>query len=248
MVAYLTEAHRLAQARVGAETIRMMLTNWATIDPAELTRTLERWLSSSERIIVAQHARSAGLAAKYTELVHKLEVGPNLAASDLLTVTPAEALTSDQMRPSLLVTGPGRLREAIRKGSPLEVAAEKAQAASARSAQRMAVNGGRETIIKSAVGYRRVTSGKPCPFCAMLASRGAVYGSEASAGFLAHDGCNCHPEPVFREGRARDDESKKWAETYEAAQAERKAGLIEAGGKNPQLNALRTYMRRNGLI
>lgn len=48
--------------------------------------------------------------------------------------------------------------------------------------------------------YARVPSGaETCLFCAMLASRGAVYHSEqsAGAGHDYHDFCDCSPVPVF---------------------------------------------------
>lgn len=48
------------------------------------------------------------------------------------------------------------------------------------------------------VGWRRVSSGSGCSFCAMLESRGAVYRRERSARFQAHDGCSCTAEPVWR--------------------------------------------------
>lgn len=67
-------------------------------------------------------------------------------------------------------------------------------------------NAGRETITESAVadprarGWQREADGG-CPFCVMLASRGAVY-SEASVDFAAHDHCQCIAVPAF-EGAER---------------------------------------------
>lgn len=53
---------------------------------------------------------------------------------------------------------------------------------------------------QQATGWARVHLGSkaPCGFCAMLISRGPVYKSEETAGFAAHNGCECHPEPLFR--------------------------------------------------
>jgi hypothetical protein len=48
----------------------------------------------------------------------------------------------------------------------------------------------------SSVGWRRVSSGKGCKLCKMLADRGAVY-SEATARFAAHGHCKCTAQPVF---------------------------------------------------
>lgn len=66
-------------------------------------------------------------------------------------------------------------------------------------------NAARTTIIESsfadpaAQGWQRSASGG-CPFCQMLAGRGAVY-SERTVDFSAHDNCNCVAVPAFS-GRA----------------------------------------------
>jgi hypothetical protein len=49
-----------------------------------------------------------------------------------------------------------------------------------------------------AVGWKRITGGHGCPFCRMLASRGAVYRDETSARFGAHDNCDCSAQAVFQ--------------------------------------------------
>lgn len=53
---------------------------------------------------------------------------------------------------------------------------------------------GREVVQRSSIRWRRVTDGKPCGFCAMLASRGPVYHSQESAeGYHARCGCTAEP-------------------------------------------------------
>lgn len=62
---------------------------------------------------------------------------------------------------------------------------------------------GRQTIIgavhadRKAKGWVRETEPGACSFCAMLATRGAVYRSEKSADFQSHDHCRCFAAPVF---------------------------------------------------
>lgn len=51
----------------------------------------------------------------------------------------------------------------------------------------------------AAVGWRRVTTGKGCPLCRMLAARGAVY-TEKTVRFAAHSSCHCTAQPVFKGG------------------------------------------------
>lgn len=48
--------------------------------------------------------------------------------------------------------------------------------------------------------FARVPSGaKTCKFCLMLASRGAIYHSEKSAGDHYHGNCDCQPVPIWDE-------------------------------------------------
>lgn len=61
---------------------------------------------------------------------------------------------------------------------------------------------GRDTIInatktdRKAIGWARIPEPGACYFCAMLATRGAVYKRD-TATFQPHDHCRCHAEPVF---------------------------------------------------
>ena len=74
--------------------------------------------------------------------------------------------------------------------------------------QRIVANADRDTITESArrdphtVRYARHASANACAFCAMVASRGAVYRSEASAGEgrKYHDKCHCIAVPVWDGG------------------------------------------------
>lgn len=96
---------------------------------------------------------------------------------------------------------------------------------SSGAAVRQAMNGGRgvtDAVVKEdskVIGFARVTDGDPCPFCALLASRGAVFGKgsfvSSDGKFKAngeaardvpdgwtnvakvHNNCKCHLRPVF---------------------------------------------------
>jgi hypothetical protein len=79
----------------------------------------------------------------------------------------------------------------------------------ASATQRLVNQPGRETIAKNVdrdpdgASWARVPVGKTtCTFCRMLASRGAVYGSKASAsnkrnGSKYHNDCDCKPVPMW---------------------------------------------------
>ena len=91
----------------------------------------------------------------------------------------------------------------------IPVSADRAGAAAARHA----ANGGREQVQASskadprALGWVRVTSGDPCYFCALLASRPPVYKEDSFDASDAlfdgpgrhkvHDNCSCSMRPIY---------------------------------------------------
>jgi len=193
----LTEAHRLAQARIGARTVRQMLAAWSLLDAQDLDRTIARWLRVVLPLIGAQRLTSTQLAASYLVGFRAIELGPGTFAPRLAGGANAKALIT-----SLTVTGPVSVKMARARGETLERAFGLGQSMSARAGLRFALDGGRETLLESvradsrALGWARATSGKACAFCLMLASRGPVY-SEETVDFAAHDGCSCTPEPAY---------------------------------------------------
>lgn len=110
--------------------------------------------------------------------------------------------------------------------------------------QRLVMQPARDTIISSGfrdpvrTGVARIPSGATtCAFCLMLASRGAVYGSEASAGEhnKFHTKCDCIPTPLRRpedvpEGYDPDELYEQYASVHKAGMTgkEATAALREA--------------------
>ena len=197
--ARLTEVHRLAQARLGALTVQQLLAAWRMIDLASLDETAEAWLRVAVPLIQAQRSASAGLAANYYQTFRALEVGAGIDRFVPLLAGPADPRA---VSTSLLVTGPYRVRHGLALGRDATKMLDIGGASSSAAGMRHALTGGRETLVGSAradrkaLGWARVTSGNPCAFCAMLASRGPVY-TEQSGDFEAHDHCSCTAEPVF---------------------------------------------------
>lgn len=84
-------------------------------------------------------------------------------------------------------------------------------AKAAASADQQAIQPGRDLVVELGArdgrryGWMRVTGPRPCAFCSMLASRGAVYDSKQSATFterggfnrLYHPNCHCSAIPVW---------------------------------------------------
>jgi len=232
--ARLTEAHRLAQGRVSAATVRRMLSVWPLLRVEDLDASFPGWLAAVVPVVRAGKTTSARMAANYLATFRALELGVDAA--------PAAPVVADEVDPaavsaSMLVTGPARIRAASARGVPIARAVVLAQTASARAAARHSLAGGRDTIEQTvaadrqALGVARSTSGSPCHFCAMLASRGPVYKSEATAGLRPHDGCHCQPEPVYRRDAAWPAGAQRYRELWD----ETTAGL----SGNDAVNAFR---------
>lgn len=215
----LTEAHRLAQARLGAQTVRALRAVFPLLDPTDLDGTFARWLTGVLPIIRSQHTLSARLAANYLTTFRTLEIGAD--AAPMVPVLAAD-VSADAVSTSMLVTGPVSIRSNLARKVPLVRAMTIAEANVARSGMRHALNGGRDTILgtvrsdSTALGWARTTSGSACSFCALLASRGPVYGAD-TVDFQAHDGCSCSSEPVYRRDAAWPSGSERYAALYQDA-------------------------------
>lgn len=174
-----------------------------------------------ERLIQTGQAAANTLTARY--LIDHAAAEGVLVAPTLVTPEAAQVATS------LRVTGPVAFKTAMAR-TGIEDAARRVMLDSVRgSAQRLILTGARasvaETVAKSTriVGYRRVTSGSPCAFCAMLASRGAVYKSERSAGgdgHQYHDHDSCTTEPVYSRDSTPAPFAAEWAQAKRIARDE----------------------------
>lgn len=121
---------------------------------------------------------------------------------------------ADEVTRQLYVNGAAVVKRRIKDGKPVDEALRVGETVVASTASKMVGDGGRAVIEdevtnrrNGAIGYCRVPDADPCPFCAMLASRGAVYRSDAfeesngifagDGRFKVHNGCDCTMEPVY---------------------------------------------------
>lgn len=205
--AALTDAYRRGQARIAARTASLALLAFDhVLDTARLDATFPTYVSAVLPILNGGRAEAATLAATYYE-EHRAESGVTGQAP--VPDVPG-AISLDQATTSLLYMGPITLRQQIARGNSLITALNIARHFTAGSIFRHTANAGRGLIFNTSqhdtksLGYARVTDGKPCYFCAMLASRGAVYKSKDSAGAgprgaanRYHDGCGCTVQAIY---------------------------------------------------
>ena len=193
----LTQQHRIAQVRLAVLVTREARELWPLLDPARLEETTPGWINALIRVIIQHRRASAELSRRYLQGFRLLETGAAQRIDTALSPLDVSAVAT-----SLAVTGPVRIRRALRRSQPIERARNLALTESSRAAARHALNGGRELITQAvaadprARGWVRVASFNACGFCTSLASRGAVF-TEASGDFAAHDGCNCSAEPAY---------------------------------------------------
>jgi hypothetical protein len=147
----------------------------------------------------------------------------------------------------LRIAGPVRVKLLIASGMPRQEAYDRAFVKFDGIVRRQTLMGGRTTIARTAgrdrraIGWRRVTDGNPCAFCAMLASRGPAYRSDASAGGLQYHGhCGCTAEVMYSAWEPTSAE-----EEYVAAYQRAQGNLTESGAPRTAKNIL-SEMRREG--
>lgn len=191
----LTEQHRLAQLALRAVTLRQLLLIWPAFNLDDVDGTWPAVYTALAALVDGRRRDSAGLAAAYYQAIRVAEeVGG--------TPTPilADPVDPAQLALSLAVTGPATVKRLTAANAPNVASTTLVRLSGAVG--RHVLDGGRQTLIRSlgadrrARGWQRVTSGRGCEFCRMLAGRGAVYG-EDSAQFESHDHCGCTAEPVF---------------------------------------------------
>lgn len=196
----LTEQHRLAQARLGADTVNRLMNLWVILNAETGRLKVDEWVGAVEMVIDRQYGVSAAMAREYYTTFRVAE----LAEASRLLEFPTPVLPAATVRASMIATGPARIASALAGGMDLPAATLRAQVASAREAMRLSLAGGRRQLLgaveadTAALGWARVSSGAPCAFCAMLLSRGPVYKTQRTASFQSHPSCGCTAEPFFK--------------------------------------------------
>lgn len=241
----LAEAHRLAQVRLSAQTQALSNTAWRILDPSRIGATSDRWMTLMNGIVRRQRQLSAGLAGDYYQRVRALTLD-----GDILPAL-ASSVTTAEVEASMTATALDRLTSPP-AGQPWETTVRNARNGAARSAARLALDGGRGTILgtvqtdRQSLGWTRIGSDGPCAFCLMTISRGPVYRSESSASFHAHDGCHCVVAVAFVDDDLWTEQAEAARHQYDAAiDAARASDELQRGTSNDSLNALRRSLAAN---
>lgn len=206
----LTRQHQAELAALGAAVAAEVRRVVGIVDPADIDRWWERVLPQLTAYVAGAWRTSVVMARTYLiehARIEGVDITPELAR-----------WVTERAVTSLRVMGPVAWKQVLaRTGSPA-VATRAMGERLAGAAQRLALAGSRDTVDATVrrdrriIAWRRVPDEDPCAFCAMLASRGAVYKSRALAlevgradrirgprrpGQAYHDNDQCVAEPLY---------------------------------------------------
>lgn len=219
----LTDAHRRAQVGIGASAQVVGRALWPDLDVARLDATTPTWLAANIGAAELYHRESTATASRYVEQYRLAELGDS--AGPVVVPEFDRAAVGRE----LLLAGPVRVKLLVGRGMDPRSAHTRALTKYAGILGRASMSGGRQLIDQTtgadrrAIGWRRVTDGDPCTFCAMLCSRGPVYRSADAAGDPVagngkkfHGHCGCTAEIVYGEWQPTEQE-QHYIDVYEAA-------------------------------
>lgn len=246
--AALAEQYRQAQVQLSTRTMRDMILIWPLL-LQNRSESERRWLAMALAVVRRDRAQSARYASDFLAAYRYLELGTRGAGS--FTPRPMLDLPTEQVMNSLISVGPKAMEKKIRElNEPVKAgqraddpvvkpkepitalhkdsaAARIVRDGTARAAQRHALNGGRDTIDDVVLndpevqGYLRLTDSDPCFFCAVLASRGAVYEEQSfvdsdprfhgPGNQKVHDGCACTLVPIYTRDSPLEDRSREFS-------------------------------------
>ena len=191
----LTEAHKLVQIGIGESYAARVLELFGMLDFTALGPSAAPWAYETYALMHEGYLVSGEASANYLAEFRRAEAG----ITDAPIVRPRMGSTHIVDELMNLTDDMQALLEA---GYSVSFASEQGRARLEAYAQRAVLNGGRNTIRASAkrntraTGWRRVSDGQPCAFCAMLVGRGPVYKTE-TVGFRAHGFCGCTAEEYY---------------------------------------------------
>ena len=240
----LTQAHRQRILALRAATLRELAALWPawSVDDAG---TFDAFIAGITSVTMASYQAAATVAADYMAAFRTAEVGS--AGSPIL----AEPLSRDRLLGWLRTEGLGTTVKALQAGRTMEQARTVGLINLSGASGQMVTQGSYGTVIgsvgqdRAALGWARTTASKPCAFCAMLASRGPVYGAQSSASFQAHKACACGAEPVYDRDTEWPGNARQFQQTYQEATSQaRVVGDLSRGTTNDLLNAFRRVYER----
>lgn len=242
LAAYITWQHQQDQEALSNATAYGLAALWPILQFGKLDETTPTWLYAATLQVQQSFGKSERLAFDATQGA----AWAWLPESDPLVFTAGD-FPVGKVQTGLRVTGPVSVKQQM--PAPSEDVMAGAMHSSTGAGTKFAGDGGRAQVVSlvdavnarqkqqgRVIGYARVTDGNPCYFCALLASRGAVYpaGSfkdsndklrKQSDGSLraflgdgvdkVHDHCKCTMRAVFSNADDMDARAKNFKKQWD---------------------------------
>lgn len=229
------------------------------LDPANIDGTRDVWEESMIRTLAQYRNVSGAEAERYLRIYREAETGT--ASGPIVRPGIDVAATRELLDKS----GPRGFKYRIGQGQSPVVAYQNMANRVMAESRKIILSGGRDTVRESArennrvIGWRRVSDGDPCAFCAMLVSRGPAYTEYAEAltstnensagrGWVGkhgnpdpyHNNCGCTVEEVYSDWQPTELEQKFIDAYFDAAEA------AQAADEPRNASAVLWRMRENG--
>lgn len=247
----LADGLRVALAALSKSAVAAMLLLWTEVDKPTSTWNGQSWLGPAAQVIDFFRRRASVLTIDYTQAIREVQLGERLPQDVLVVADPLPAI---QLQRSLGFLTADAARLVRDPDLPLleRRADERAQVLLAGKTTRFVTDASRDVTRQAvrkdpaAVGWQRYTDNDPCYFCAMLAGRGPVYGSESKAteiggvkGNPFHDHCGCIALPVYSRKAPWPEESAAYARLWRSSTK----GYSGAAARNAFRSALEQAKR-----
>lgn len=205
------DQYRRQQAMIGVvltrDLVRLLRALFNPADPGPSWQTTRITVAA---LIRDRRRQSADLATRFYRDARR-----SAGLHGVFIPAPPTDLVEDRLLKTVDATGIATYQRSLRSGAAPPQALDRSAVTLSGSASNLALEGGRSVIDESvqaddeAIGWARVTDADPCPWCLMMASRGAVYHSEKTAGrgksshfigdgdFKWHDHCGCTAVAVW---------------------------------------------------
>lgn len=195
---------RAEQVTISQRLLKRIREIWPLFDPERIDETWPLVLGPVGEAVAEEHTAASDVA-----ISEYLAARAVAGVAGIFVPRPA-ALAVAAVRTSLTVTGPVAMKIALRAGATPRRASKLALVQFQGAATRHALAGVRQTTLQAVSedaevrGWARLPKADACPFCLLLATRGGVYKSKATAlteqsGQSYHDHCGCVAQPIFTE-------------------------------------------------
>lgn len=243
--ALLTDQHRRDQVRLAITADSQARRAWdRTLDLNDLKGSQPVWKRTMLELIETWWKISARTAANYLPRFREAEIGEGFEVA-------VPEFDRSRVAREVDWTGAVNVLWHIARGETQAAAYVAARSLFLGIFHEAVLDGGRMVVRDAAkadtraIGWRRVSDGDPCAFCAMLVTRGPVYTSEQKAiargsDMLAyHPHCGCTCEIVYGDWKPTEQE-KRWIDDYYRA-------AESLPSKTPRTwDVVLPIMRRNG--